>query len=154
MLGGTKTFRKIKIVPPGMRKGVVIVYTLIVLAVLLVIAFTVIAVNQSQTRSAIATDESVIAFFLAESGAETMLDRVYSGSYDAGPLSGLLSGCSNGTFSQTLSTGTWTATFYDVDGEALTSCSNTSWRQDATEMKVDGVHSNTIRSIRMSIRPL
>lgn len=136
-----------------MRKGVIIVYTLIVLSILLVIAFTVISVNQSQTRSAIATDESVVAFFLAESGAETMLDRIYSGSYDDGPMSGLLPGCTNGAFSETLSTGTWTATFYDSDGEALTSCSNTNWREDASEMKVNGNHSNTIRSISMSITP-
>lgn len=130
------------------------IYTLMILSVLLVISFTIVAVNDSQTRSAIATDESVVAFFLAESGAEVMLDRIYSGDYDAGSLEGLYSGCDGGTFTNTLSSGTWTASFYDTEGEQLTNCNNDSWRDDINEMKVDGNHSQTIRSIRMSIEPL
>jgi hypothetical protein len=129
------------------------VYTLIILSILLVIAFTVVAINESQTRSAISTDESVVAFFLAESGAETMLDRIYSGTYDNVALSNLYTGCSGGEFDATLTTGEWTATFYDSDGDKLTSCSNTNWRDDVSEMKVEGNHSNTIRAISMSIRP-
>lgn len=138
-----------------MQKGSIMVYVLIILSVLLVISFAIVSVNQSQTRSAIATDESVIAFFLAESGAEIMLDRIYSGTYNGGSLGGLYSGsCSNGVFTNSLDSGTWTASFYDTDGDQLTSCSNTSWRTDVDEMKIDGNHSNTIRSIRMSIKPL
>lgn len=136
-----------------MKRGSIMIYVLITLAVLLVIAFSVLSVNESQTRSAIGTDESVLAFFLAESGAEIMLDRIYSGTYDSGALSGLYSNCSNGFFTNSLSTGTWTASFYEVDGDRITSCSTTSWRSDADEMKVDGNHSNTIRSIRMSLEP-
>ena len=137
-----------------MKRGSVLAYTLIILAILLVIAASVVTVNQSQTRNAIATDESVVAFFLAESGAETLLDRIYSGNYDSGALSALHSGCNDGIFQETLSAGVWTATFYDEDGDRLGSCSDTSWRSDVSEMKVDGNHSNTIRSIRMSIKPL
>ena len=129
-------------------------YTLVILAILLVIAASVVTVNQSQARNAISTDESVVAFFLAESGAEVLLDRIYSGNYNSGSLSSLHSGCNDGVFQETLSTGVWTATFYDEDGDKLDSCSDTSWRSDVSEMKVDGNHSNTIRSIRMSIRPL
>lgn len=129
------------------------IYTLMILAILLVISFTIISVNGSQTRNAIATDESVVAFFLAESGAEIMLDRIYSGNYNGGSLSGLYGGCSNGVFTNTLSSGVWTASFYDTDGDQLTSCSSTSWRSEADEMKIDGNHSNTIRSIRMSLKP-
>lgn len=130
------------------------VYTLIVLSVLMIISFAVISVSESQTRSAITTDESVVAFFLAESGAERMLDRIYSNTYNGGPLSSLSTGsCSNGVFTDTLSSGTWTASFFDVDGDQLTSCSATDWRQELDEMKIDGNHSNTIRSIRMSIEP-
>lgn len=128
-------------------------YVLIVLSIILVISFSTISVNESQTRSAIATDESVVAFFLAESGAEVLLDRIYSGDYDSGALDNLHSGCSNGVFTESLSSGTWTASFFDSDGDQLTSCSNTSWRNEVNEMKVDGNHSSTLRSIRMSIEP-
>lgn len=136
-----------------MKKGSIMVYALIILSLLLVISFTILSVNESQTRSAISTDESVIAFFLAESGAEVMLDRIYSGNYNSGPLSGLYSNCSSGVFTNSLTSGVWTASFYDDDGDMLSSCSNTSWREDVDEMKIDGNHSNTIRSIRMSIEP-
>lgn len=129
------------------------IYVLVTLSVLLAISFSVVSINESQTRSAISTDESVVAFFLAESGAEIMLDRIYSGTYDSGSLSGLQSNCSNGIFTNTLSSGTWTASFFDNNGDRLTSCSSTSWRDDVDEMKIDGNHSNTIRSIRMSIEP-
>lgn len=142
-----------------MKKGSVMVYTLMVLTVLLVISVTIISVNTSQTKSAIATDESVVAFFLAESGAEIMLDRIYSGTYNNGALSGLLSGlssstCSNGVLTgNNISSGTWTVTFYDEDRDQLSSCSSTTWRTEVDEMKIDGNHSNTIRSIRMSVKP-
>ena len=130
------------------------IYTLIILSLLLVISFSIISVNESQTRSAIATDESVVAFFLAESGAEIMLDRIYSNTYNAGALGNLYSGsCTDGLFTSTLSTGTWTAAFYGTDGQQFTSCSDTSWRANVDAMKIDGNHSNTIRSIRMSIKP-
>lgn len=131
------------------------VYTLIVLSVLLVISFAIISVNQSQTRNAITTDESVVAFFLAESGAEIILERIYSGTYNAGSLSSLSPGtCNNGILMSNLDSGVWTATFYDSEGTIMNSCSDTSWRQNVDEIKVDGNHSNTIRSIRMSIKPL
>ena len=131
------------------------IYVLTVLSVLLVISLSIISVNQAQTRSAIATDESVIAFFLAESGAEIMLDRIYSNSYNSSSLGSVYSGsCSSGVFTNALSTGVWTATFYDTDGAQITSCSDTSWRTNVDEMKIDGNHSNTIRSIRTSIKPV
>jgi hypothetical protein len=129
------------------------IYVLVTLSVLLAISFSVVSVNESQTRSAISTDESVVAFFLAESGAEIFLDRIYSGTYDAGALSSLYTNCSNGIFTNALSSGTWTASFFADDGTQLTSCSSTSWRTEVNEMKIDGNHSNTIRSIRMSIEP-
>lgn len=129
------------------------IYVLVTLSVLLAISFSVVSVNESQTRSAISTDESTVAFFLAESGAEIFLDRIYSEAYSSGPLSGVYSNCSNGIFTNTLSSGTWTASFFDNNGDLLSSCSSTTWRTDVNEMKIDGNHSNTIRSIRMGIVP-
>lgn len=132
------------------------IYTLIVLAVVLILGFSVLNVTQSQSRSAIATDESVVAFFVAESGAEDMLAKIYAGSANGSAFSQLnTSGnCTNGKFSESLSSGTWTASFFEADGDPLTSCSDTGWRAKVDQMKVDGVHSGTIRSVRMSIDPV
>jgi hypothetical protein len=53
-----------------------------------------------------------------------------------------------------MSSGTWTAIFYDSDGDQLTSCSDTEWRTKVDQMKVDGTSAGTFRSIRMSIDPV
>ena len=131
-------------------------YTLIILTMLLLLGTSVLVVSQSQTRSAIATDESVIAFFVAESGAEEMLDKIYAGTANAQPFSQLNSGgnCDNGKFTESMSSGTWVATFYESDGDQLTSCSDTGWRLKIDQMKVDGTYAGTFRSIRMSIDPV
>jgi hypothetical protein len=135
------------------KKGSIIVYTLIILSLLLVLATTLLTVSNAQTRSAIATDESIVAFPLAESGAEEMLDKIYSGTYNASSF-GSLGSCTNGIFTKTLSTGTWTVTFFDRTGAQLTSCSSTSWRAEVDRMKADGNHSATIRSIQVGVNPL
>jgi hypothetical protein len=137
------------------QKGSIMVYTLIILTFLLIFSFSIISVNESQTRSAIATDESVVAFFLAESGVETLLDSIYSGAANGAALQSIYSSasCSSGTLSFNLSAGTWQASFYDLSGTKLTSCSDTTWRGVVDEMKVDGIHAGSIRSIRMSVKP-
>jgi Tfp pilus assembly protein PilX len=136
-------------------RGSVLVYTLTVLALLLSLGLSLAAVSQSQTRSAISTDESVIAYFLAESGAEDILDKVYGGAYNSQTFNDFFgaSSCANGVLTQTLSTGTWTATFYKVNGDQITNCSDAGWRTEVDQVKVDGNHSGSIRSIRVSIRP-
>jgi Tfp pilus assembly protein PilX len=137
------------------QKGMVLVYTLIVLTVLLVLGSSVMLVTQSQTRSAIATDKSLVAFFVAESGAEEMLAKIYAGAADALPLEDLNTdgNCSGGEFSETLSSGTWTAVLYESDGDQLTDCNDAGWRADVDEMKVTGTYSGTVRAVRMGIDP-
>jgi Tfp pilus assembly protein PilX len=137
------------------QKGAVMIYTLIILSMLLLLGVSALSVTQSQTRSAIATDESVIAFFIAESGAEDMLEKIYAGAANSQAFSQLnTSGnCNEGIFSESMSAGTWAATFYDTDGDQLTSCSDTGWRIKVDQMKVDGTYSGTARSVRMSVDP-
>lgn len=137
------------------QKGAVLIYTMIVLSMLLIVGFNILAVTQSQSRSAITTDESVVAFFVAESGAEEMLSRIYAGTGTGMAFSQLNPGgnCSGGEFSEDMSSGTWVATLYDNDGDQLTDCSDTGWRTDVNEMKVNGEYSGTVRAVRMSIDP-
>jgi Tfp pilus assembly protein PilX len=137
------------------RKGAVMIYTLIILTMLLLLGMSALSVTQSQTRSAIATDESVIAFFIAESGAENMLEKIYAGAANGQAFSQLNTGgnCDGGVFSESMSAGDWATTFYDTDGDQLTSCSDTGWRTEIDQMKVDGTYSGTVRSVRMSIDP-
>lgn len=129
-------------------------FTLIILSMLLLLGVTVTATVNSQTRSAIATDKSVVAFFIAESGAELVLNTIYTGTYDSSALSNLAANCNQGKLSDSMSAGTWEILLYDSSGNALTSCSDTGWRAKVDTLKSDGTHAQTVRSIRMSVKPL
>lgn len=136
-------------------RGSVLVFSMIILAFLLVSGISIATVANSETRSSLSVDRSSVAFQAADGGAETILVQVYSGDYDACPGSGScqlsqLGPCSNGVISGTIGQSAYQVTFYTASGQ-ITSCSNTDWRTQALRIKSVGTHGSTVRAIEAGI---
>lgn len=133
-------------------KGSVLIFSLIVLAFMLVSALSVATVSVTERRSSLATDKSSRSFQAADSGVEIMLQKIYKGGFETSPLSALGS-CNNGEISDTLNSGTYTITFYDNADDPLTSCDDAAWRSKVVKIKSAGVSGNTTRAVTVGVKP-
>lgn len=135
-----------------MKRGSVLVFSLIVLSIMLSAALTITAVTVSNRKSAGSTAQSVQSFQVADSGVERALKEVYKGSYatlaDLG--SGIGSSCSGGVVSYSVSGGTAKIAFLD-ESNALISCGDGNWRSKLTKVKVEGTANGTTRVIETAI---
>lgn len=141
---------------PVRMKGSVLVFSLIVLSFMLVSALSLAAAAVSEQRSSFFTDKSNRSFQAADSGVETILQQIYSGSFDASKLSALgedASDCTAGEISGTIGAGTYRISFFDNNGVQLTDCDDTAWRAKTVKIKSEGRAGNTTRAVEVGIRP-
>mgnify|MGYP003418489366 FL=1 len=143
------------------QNGSVLVFSLILLSFLLVASLSLAIVSVSEKRSINAVSRSVVAFQIADSGLEKMLERTYKGSCNGQRLDCLASSgdsCSvvNGSagINGSINNGGYRVTFIKHNGSSLTNCSDSSWRADTESMRSEGNYSGTARAVKIDINPL
>lgn len=149
------------------KKGSILVFSLIVLAIVLSSALSVAVVNVSNRKSAASTAQSVLSFQVADSAAEKILKTIYNGNKATltDLATSLHSECVNGqpfALTSVVTTGgsgataqgTAIASFYDTTGAMLPSCTSTTWRDDLARIKVEGSANGATRVIETAIAPL
>jgi Tfp pilus assembly protein PilX len=138
------------------QKGSVLVFTLIILSFLLVASLSLATVSTSETRGVNAISRSIVAFQIADSGLETVLQEVYKGNCNNGRLD-CLGGCSvvggEAGINGHINAGIFRVVFYQTGGNALTSCADTSWRTIAESAQSEGVYNGTTRAVKIDLDP-
>ncbi|MEK9173818.1 MAG: hypothetical protein AAB845_00970, partial [Patescibacteria group bacterium] len=123
------------------QKGSVLVFSLIVLSFLLVASLSIATLTISETKSSIALDRSTVAFQIADSGAEIVLEQIYNNTCNGQRLD-CLGTCSiqNGQAGITgsINNGTYRVIFYDTNDSPLSSCSISTWRDDVESIQSEG----------------
>jgi|GEM_PF-1637425 len=144
----------VKTKPLFSRKGSVLIFSLIVLAFMLVSALSIATVSVTEKRASLSTEKSSRSFQVADSGVEIMLQKIYKGGFETSPLSAL-GPCANGEISGTPTTaGTYyTISFYDSSDTKL-DCTEASWRNKVAKIRSEGVSGNTTRAVEVGVRPL
>lgn len=140
----------------AMRRGSVLVFTLFILLFLLIAALSVANLATSESKGTIALNRSAIAFQIADSGMEILLERIYSGSYDAQPLRNLApsgGNCNGGEITGSFANGAYAITVYDVDGDLMTDCGSTVWRRDIESLQSTGSYGGTTRAVKVDVDP-
>ncbi|MEK7494426.1 MAG: pilus assembly PilX N-terminal domain-containing protein [Patescibacteria group bacterium] len=146
-------------------RGSVLVFSLIILSFLLVSGISVATIATTETRTSLSADRSSVAFQAADSGAEIVLNEIYSVDYDlcpSTPASGKtcqldeLGTCADDTgtaiLSGSLGQSTYAVIFYTSSGQ-ISSCSDTSWRNQAERLQSAGTYAGTVRAIEAGIDP-
>jgi hypothetical protein len=137
-----------------MKKGSVLVFSLIVLSFMLISALSIAAVSVTEQRSASTTEKSSRSFQVADSGAEKTLQTIYK--VNPPRLSGLApSGghCDNGIIYGSIGTGgTYQISLYDNDENRLSSCPDIGWRNKVVKLKSEGFSGNTTRAVEVGVK--
>ncbi|MDP3957142.1 MAG: hypothetical protein Q8Q10_01425 [bacterium] len=138
------------------RKGSVLIFSLIVLAFMLVSALSIATVSVTEKRASLSTEKSSRSFQVADSGVEIILQKIYKGGFETSPLSAL-GDCDpdTGEISGTPTTaGTYyTISFYDSSDTKLVDCNDATWRSKVVKIKSAGVSGNTTRAVVVGVRP-
>ncbi|OGI14266.1 MAG: hypothetical protein A3E38_03125 [Candidatus Moranbacteria bacterium RIFCSPHIGHO2_12_FULL_54_9] len=138
-------------------KGSTLVFSLIVLSFLLVSALSVATVVMTEKKAALSTDKSNRAFQVADSGVESMLQKIYKNDFatlnELAASLGTTCNGSTGEISVPLSSGTYTISFYDNENIKFDGgdCSDDEWRDRVVKIKSEGVSNNTTRAIEVSV---
>lgn len=154
-------------------KGSSLVFSLIVLAFLLIGALSVAVVSITTQRSALSTRSSNVSFQVADSAAEVVLQQIYkvnddgitvlapNGSItDLSDLSSNVSGasCSSGQIEGTVDEGSFRAIFYENIGTEANpifdsiSCGDNEWRNKVAKIRFLGSYRGITRAIEMEIK--
>src|SRR3990167_8615687 len=72
----------VKIKSLSHRKGSVLIFSLIVLAFMLVSALSIATVSVTEKRASLSTEKSSRSFQVADSGVEIMLQKIYKGGFE------------------------------------------------------------------------
>jgi hypothetical protein len=139
------------------QKGSVLVFALIVLSFLLIASLSIATLSISETKSSIALDRSTVAFSIADSGAEILLEKIYGNTCNGQALSCL--GTCNITNSKagitgSINNGSYRVEFYETSGDPVDSCATASWRADIESIQSEGSYGNTTRAVKVDIDPL
>jgi Tfp pilus assembly protein PilX len=138
------------------QKGSVLVFTLIILSLLLVASLSLATVSISESLGVNAISRSIVAFQIADSGLETVLQEVYEGDCNSGRLD-CLGSCSvvggEAGINGNINAGTFRVVFYETGGTALTSCADTSWRTTTESVQSEGLYNGTTRAVKIDIDP-
>ena len=141
-------------------KGSTLVFSLIVLAFLLVSAISLATVAVTEKRAALSTAKSNLSFQAADSGAEAVLVGIKEGDADNAvtPLSKISiddffgGDCSGGMITGgTAQSGTYEVTFYKDDTSDALGCDEK--REDVIRIISKGFYVNTTRAIEVGIPP-
>ncbi len=138
------------------KKGSILVFSLIVLAFLLVSSLSIATLSMVERRTSSATDRSTRSFQVADSGVELVLQKIYKGSFSTlNDLAASLGTTCNaqGEITAVLSSGTYTVSFYDNDNNKFTlaDCSSATWRDRIVKVKSEGVSGNTTRAVEVAV---
>lgn len=139
------------------NKGSVLVFALIVLSLLLVASLSIATVTISGTKSATVLNRSTVAFQIADSGVEEVLEQIYNTSCNSSPLS-CLGSCSvvdsKAGVTGSINGGAYRVTFFEADGDPISSCSVVGWRSTLNSIQSEGTYGNTTRAVKADIKPL
>ncbi len=150
------------------QKGSVLVFSLIILSFLLVASLSIATINISEKRAVNAVSRSVVAFQIADSGLEKLLERVYNGTCDGQSLSCLASSgdtCTvvNGQagINGSINSGTYRVTFFEPpniptypNGKPLSTCSDGAWRANTESVRSEGNFNGTARAVKIDVNPV
>jgi hypothetical protein len=143
---------KLKFIFP--RKGSVLVFSLVILAFLLVSALSVAVVSVTEKRASFATDRSNRSFQVADSGAELILQKIYKGNaVDITTLASNVGGSCVADFitgSTSSSSGTYKISLYDDAGAQL-ACGDLAWRSKVARLRSEGTSGNTVRAVEVAV---
>ncbi len=146
------------------RRGSVLVFSLLVMAMLLSAALTGAAAIIATRNSARASEKSVLVYPIADAAIESILYRIYKhADVDAtlNDFAGHLSGfdqcgvIDSGVIGKTPPSGisgTYTAIFLDNNGSVIT-CNDTAWRSKVVKIRVSGIYAGLTRVIEVGIAP-
>lgn len=138
------------------RTGSVLVFSLIVLSFLLVASLSIATLTLSETKSSIALNRSTVAFQIADSGAEILLEQIYGNTCNGQRLD-CLGTCSvqnsQAVITGSINNGTYAVFFYDTNGSPLGSCSDNTWRDTVQSIQSEGSYSDTTRAVKVDIDP-
>jgi hypothetical protein len=138
------------------RKGSVLVFSLIVLSFLLVASLSIATLTLSETKSSIALNRSTVAFQIADSGAEILLEQIYGNTCNTQRLD-CLGTCniqnSQAGITGSINNGSYRVIFYDTTGNTLSSCSDTTWRDAVQSIQSEGNYGDTTRAVKVDIDP-
>lgn len=87
------------------KKGSVLVFTLIVVLTILVISLGVVTVSTTELRSSSSTDKATMAFQIADTGMESILEKIKSSNYLDNTILEVFSDCADGKISKTIDAG-------------------------------------------------
>jgi Tfp pilus assembly protein PilX len=139
------------------RKGSVLVFSLIVLSFLLVASLSIATRTISETKSSISLDRSTVAFQIADSGIEIVLEKIYGDTCNGQALD-CLGNCTikddKAVVRGLIAGGLYKVNFYDQDGDALNSCSNSTWRTDVESIQSEGSYGETTRAVKVDVNPV
>jgi len=134
----------------SLRKGSVLVYTLLLLSMMLVAALSLATTAIIGKRGALSTDKSMQAFQTADSGAEVILAKIKNAVNTDNALS-TLGSCSGGKITGTVR-GDYAVSFFGVDtngNEKTLTCSDKI--SDITKIKSSGSFGETTRAIETAV---
>ena len=133
------------------KKASALAFSLIVLAIILVSAISIVSIAVTERQSAGSSANSVQGFQVADSATEIVLNQIYKGTNtDLNSLaSNLRTTCSSGTIQGSLSSGkTYTVNFYKNDG-TIAACGDLV--SSIANIKSSGSYSSTTRAISMAV---
>lgn len=135
-------------------KGSTLVFSLIVLAFLLVSAISLATVSVTEKRAALATAKSSLSFQAADGGAEAILADIKDGDAEGAKtfINEFFGACSQGMVKGgDTESGRYEVTFYDENEDAL-GCDDA--RADIVRIVSKGFYANTTRAIDIGIPPV
>lgn len=159
-------------------RGSVLIVALVLSSIFLVIAVSLAKVSSSETRSSTATDNSIVAFEVAETGLEKALSQIYPDDSalnaetvvtlndfaDKLKESAVSGGCGDGVVTVTLTNDRkYNLIFLDRSGtpKAITNCneklkdasdaSKNTLRKGMSGIRAQGIYGNTVRAVEAQI---
>lgn len=146
------------------KKGSALVFSLIILFFLLVSALSVATVSVTEKRALLSSNKTNVAFQVADSGIEMVLQKVYKSTPAPATLNALAAAIGAGvkcddtgsytTISFNAAQGKVIIAFYKgVNGTDLYtgSCTATDWLNDVNKIKSTGMYGNTVRSVEVGL---
>lgn len=146
---------KIPVFSKVLPKGSVLVFSLLVLAILLVTSLTILSTAVLDRKASLSTGTSTRSFQVADSGVEEVLYRIYKENHAT--LSALASAissgsCSGSSISFPASGGSVKVTFYESETAPYSGgCSGTDWRNRVVKIKSEGTAGSNSRAVEVAV---
>ncbi len=133
----------------GKKRGSILAFTLIVVLMILVISLGVVTVSTTELRSSSSTDKTTVAFQVADTGMESILEKIKSSNYLDDTLLEVFPGCVNGVISGTVGIGKQYDVRFFRDDDSLVGCGDRVG--DISKAKSVGEYSAVDRAVSSSV---